>query len=180
MSLPHGAMGWPAVCDYGISWPYSIIFQRQLSIIKFTLNCPPIRNNLTSASLLSMLIETDYLNYPPIRNNLSSASLPDTKQQYLIKCFQSLTRASLLFMLIETDYNFKKITAVFFGSCLKEFHSVWNCPLIKQNAKLFQHNHLLFEICWGYLFCSIHYSGSARVTHFTRLCLKAVTEPNSA
>ena len=22
----HGAMAWPAVCDYGISWPYSIIF----------------------------------------------------------------------------------------------------------------------------------------------------------
>ena len=45
----------------------------------FTLNNPPIRNNLTSASLLSMLIETDYLNYPPIRNNLSSASLPLSK-----------------------------------------------------------------------------------------------------
>ena len=42
----------------------------------------------------------------------------DTKQ-YLIKCFRSLTRASLLSLLIETDYNFKKITAVFFGSCLK-------------------------------------------------------------
>ena len=27
VSLPHGAMpGWPAVCDSGISWPYSIIF----------------------------------------------------------------------------------------------------------------------------------------------------------
>ena len=26
MSLPHGAMsGWAAVCDCGISWPYSII-----------------------------------------------------------------------------------------------------------------------------------------------------------
>ena len=51
------------------------LFQRELSIIDFTLNYPPIRNNLTSASLLSMLIETDYLNYPPIRNNLTSASL---------------------------------------------------------------------------------------------------------
>ena len=60
------------------------IFQRQLSIIDFTLNYPPIRNNLTSASLLSILIETDYLNYLPIRNNLTSASL--------------------LSMLIETDY----------------------------------------------------------------------------
>ena len=61
------------------------LFQRELSIIDFTLNYPPIRNNLTSASLLSMLIETDYLNYPPIRNNLTSASL--------------------LSMIIEMDYN---------------------------------------------------------------------------
>ena len=87
-----------------------IFFKRQLSIIDFTLNYTPIRNNLTSASLLSMLIETDYLNYPPIRNNLTSASL--------------------LSMVIETDYNFKKITAVFFESCLKEIHSVWNCLFI--------------------------------------------------
>ena len=49
-------------------------FQRQLSIIDFTLNYPPIRNNLTSASLLSMLIDTDHLNYPPIRINLTSAT----------------------------------------------------------------------------------------------------------
>ena len=27
VSFPHGAMGWPAVCEYGISWPYSIIFE---------------------------------------------------------------------------------------------------------------------------------------------------------
>ena len=53
----------------------SLFFQRELSIIDFTLNYQPIRNNLTSASLLSMLIETDYLNYPPIRNNFTSASL---------------------------------------------------------------------------------------------------------
>ena len=131
-----------------------------------------------------MLIETDYLNYPPIRNNLSSTSLPLSCAgailkilQYLIKCFRSMTMASLLSMLIETDYNFKKITADFFGSCLKEFYSVWYCLFIKQNAKLFQHNHLLLEICWGYLFCSIRLSHFA---HFTRLCLKAVTEPNSA
>ena len=63
----------------------SHLFQRELSIIDFTLNYPPIRNNITSASLLSMLIETDYLNYPPIRNNLTSASL--------------------LSMIIEMDYN---------------------------------------------------------------------------
>ena len=139
-----------------------LIFQRQLSIITFTLNYPPIRNNLTSASLLSMLIETDYLNYPPIRNNLSAIVLRrrDTKytKQYLIKCFRSMTMASLLSMLMETDYNFKKITAVFFGSCLKEVHSDWNYLFIKQSAKLFQHNHLLFEICCGYLFCSIRLS----------------------
>ena len=61
------------------------LFQRELSIIDFTLNYPPIRNNLTSSSLLSMLIETDYLNYPPKRNNLTSASL--------------------LSMIIEMDYN---------------------------------------------------------------------------
>ena len=86
----------------------------------------------------------------------------DTKR-YLIKCFRSLTRASLLSIFIETDYNFKKITAVFFGSCLKEFHSVLNCLFIKQNAKLFQHNHLLFEICWGYLYCSIRWWADDRL-----------------
>ena len=52
----------------------------------------------------------------------------------------------------------RKITAVFFGSCLKEFHPVWNCLFILQNAKLFHHNHLLFERCWGYFFCSIRLS----------------------
>ena len=26
-----------------------------------------------------------------------------------------------------TDVTFQENTAVFFGSCLKEFHSVWNC-----------------------------------------------------
>ena len=60
---------------YNILRVFMTIFQQELSIIDFTLNYPPIRNNLTSASLLSMLIETDYLNYPPIRNNLTSASL---------------------------------------------------------------------------------------------------------
>ena len=118
------------------------IFQRQLSIIDFTLNYPPNRNKLTSASLLSMLSETDYLNYPPIRYNLTSASL--------------------LSIFIETDYNFKKIAEVFFGLFLrvlfKRIHSVWNCLFIKQNAKLVQHNHLLFERSWGYLFCSIRLS----------------------
>ena len=65
-------------------------FQRELSIINFTLNYPPIRNNLTSASLLSMLIETDYLNYPPIRNNLSSASLPLSCAGAILKILNSI------------------------------------------------------------------------------------------
>ena len=160
-------------------------FQRELSIIRFTLNYPPIRNNLTSASLLSTLIETDYLNYLPIRNNLSSTSLPLSCAgamlkilQYLIKCFRSMTMASLLSMLIETDYNFKKIRAVFFESCLKKFHSVWYCLFIKQNAKLF-FNIITFCLKYVGAICFV-VSGSARVAHFTRLCLKAVTEPNSA
>ena len=70
---------------YSLTSLFLAFFQRELSIIDFTLNYPPIRNNHTSASLLSMLIETDYLNYPPIRNNLTSASL--------------------LSMIIEIDYN---------------------------------------------------------------------------
>ena len=67
-----------------------LFFQWQLSIITFTLNYPPIRNNLTSASLLSMLIETDYLNYPPIRNNLSSASLPLSCAGAILKILNSI------------------------------------------------------------------------------------------
>ena len=131
-----------------------------------------------------MLIETDYLTYPPIRNNLSSTSLPLSCAgailkilQYLIKCFRSMTMANLLSMLIETDYNFKKITAVSFGSCLKEFHSVWYCLFIKQTQNFFT----IITFCLKYVgaICFV-VSGSARVAHFTRLCLKAVTEPNSA
>ena len=26
VALPHGAVGWSAVCDFGISWPYSLLF----------------------------------------------------------------------------------------------------------------------------------------------------------
>ena len=66
------------------------IFQLELSIINFTLNYPPIRNNLTYASLLSMLIETDFLNYPPIRNNLSSASLPLSCAGAILKILNSI------------------------------------------------------------------------------------------
>ena len=115
-------------CYGGRSWLKYLRMKKNPSILSWPLiffsgscllNYPPIRNNLTSASLLSMLIETDYLNYPPIRNNLSSTSLSLSCAgailkilQYLIKCFRSMTMASLLSMLIETDYNFKKITAV--------------------------------------------------------------------
>ena len=139
------------------------IFQRQLSIFRFTLNYPPIRNNLTSASLLSMLIETDYLNYPSNQKQsficksaivLRRRDTKDTKQ-YLIKCFRSMTMASLLSMLIETDYNFKKITAVFLRVLFKRITFCLELPVYKTKRKTFQHNHLLLEICWGYLFCSI-------------------------
>ena len=81
----------PLLCVVAFSHVAWLFFQRELSIIDFTLNYPPIRNNLTSASLLSVLIETDYLNYPPIRNNLTSASL--------------------LSMIIEMDYNLLGMTA---------------------------------------------------------------------
>ena len=70
------------------------VFQRQLSIIDFTLNCPPIRNNHTSANLLSMLIETDYLNYQPIRINLTSATHRTTS------CFDD----RLLTMMTDTGF----------------------------------------------------------------------------
>ena len=137
---------------------FRFFFQRELSIINFTLNYPPIRNNLTSASLLSMLIETDYLNYPPIGNNLTSASLPLScagailkNRQYLIKCFQSMTMASLLSMLIETDYNFKKIIAVFFGSCLKDSILSGIACLYNKTQNFFNIITFCFERCWGYL-----------------------------
>ena len=26
MILPHGAMSWPALCDFGFSWSYSLTF----------------------------------------------------------------------------------------------------------------------------------------------------------
>ena len=90
----------------------SPFFQQQLSIIDFALNYPPIRNNLTSASLLSMLIETDYLNYPPIRNNLTSASL--------------------LSMHIETDYNFKNLRVLF-----KRIPFCLELPVYKTKRKTF-------------------------------------------
>ena len=129
-------------------------FQRQLSIIDFTLNYPPIRNNLTSASLLSMLIETDYLNYPPIRYNLTSASL--------------------LSIFIETDYNFKQFSSDF-GSCLKESTLSGIC-LYNKTQNFF--NIITFCLKDVGVICFV-VSSSARVAHFTRLCLKAVTEPNS-
>ena len=77
-------------------------------------------------------------------------------------------------MLIETGYNFKKITAVFFGSCLKEFHSA--C-LYNKTQNFF--NIIAFCLNDVGAICFV-VSGSAWVAHFTRLCLKAVTKPNSA
>ena len=82
------------VCVFCLCFLLLLIFQRQLSIIDFTLNYPPIRNNLTSASLLSMLIETDYLNYPPIRINLTSATHRTTG------CFDD----RLLTMMTDTEF----------------------------------------------------------------------------
>ena len=120
-------------------------FQRQLSIIRFTLNYPPIRNNLTAASLLSMLIETDYLNYPSNQKQsficksaivLRRRDTKDTKQ-YLIKCFRSMTMASLLSMLIKTDYNFKKITAVFLRVLFKRITFCLELSVYKTKRKTF-------------------------------------------
>ena len=125
--------------------PSMQFFQRQLSIFIFTLNYPPIRNNLTSASLLWMLIETDYLNYPSNQKQsficksaivLRRRNTKDTKQ-YLIKCFRSMTMASLLSMLIETDYNFKKITAVFLRVLFKTISFCLELPVYKTKRKTF-------------------------------------------
>ena len=96
------------------------LFQRELSIIDFALNYPPIRNNLTSASLLSMLIETDYLNYPPIRNNLTSASLLSMiiEMDYNLLGMKARTvprcRARNLFFLSQST---KRCNSVFFSLC---------------------------------------------------------------
>ena len=89
--------------------------QRDLSILDFTLNYPPIRNNLTSASLLSMLIETDYLNYPPIRNNLTSASL--------------------LSMIIEMDYNLLGMKARTVPRCRAEICRARNILFLSRSTK---------------------------------------------
>ena len=94
---------------------YLCFFQRELSIIDFTLNYPPIKNNLTSASLLSMLIETDYLNYPPIRNNLTSASL--------------------LSMIIEMDYNLLGMKARTVPHCRAEICRARNIFFLSRSTK---------------------------------------------
>ena len=116
-----------------------IFFQRQLSIIRFTLNYPPIRNNLTSASLLSMLIETDYLNYPSNQKQsfICKSAIDLRRRDTLIKCFRSMTMASLLSMLIETDYNFKKITAVFLRVLFKRITFCLELPVYKTKRKTF-------------------------------------------
>ena len=101
------------------------VFQRELSIIDFTLNYPPIRNNLTSASLLSMLIETDYLNYPPIRNNLTSASL--------------------LSMIIEMDYNLLGMKARTVPRCRSEICRARNIVFLSRSTK--RCNSVFFSLC---------------------------------
>ena len=101
------------------------VFQRELSIIDFTLNYPPFRNNLTSASLLSMLIETDYLNYPPIRNNLTSASL--------------------LSMIIEMDYNLLGMKARTVPRCRAEICRARNIFFLSRSTK--RCNFVFFSLC---------------------------------
>ena len=83
--------------------------------------------------------------------------------------------ASLLSMLIETDYTFKKITAVFFGSCFRNL-------ILSGIGCLYNKTQNFFSIITFCLkdvgaICFV-VSGSARVAHFSRLRLKAVTEPN--
>ena len=102
-----------------------IIFQRELSIIDFTLNYPPIRNNLTSASLLSILIETDYLNYPPIRNNLTSASL--------------------LSIIIEMDYNLLGMKARTVPRFRAEICRARNIFFLSRSTK--RCNSVFFSLC---------------------------------
>ena len=99
------------------------VFQRELSIIDFTLNYPPIRNNLTSASLLSVLIDTDYLNYPPIRNNLTSASL--------------------LSMTIEMDYNLLGMKAGTVPRCRAEIRRARNIFFLSRSTRI----SVFFSLC---------------------------------
>ena len=99
---------WPTISEFRI-------FQQELSIIDFTLNYPPIRNNLTSASLLSMLIETDYLNYSPIRNNITSASL--------------------LSMIIEMDYNLLGMKTGTVPRCRAEICRARNIFFLSRSTK---------------------------------------------
>ena len=95
------------------------------SIIDFTLNYPPIRNNLTSAILLYMFIETDYLNYPPIRNNLTSASLLSMiiKMDYNLVGYESHDRAALSCRICRARNIFflsrstKRCNTIFFSLC---------------------------------------------------------------
>ena len=102
-----------------------LFFQRELSIIDFTLNFPPIRNNLTSASLLSMLIETDYINYLPIRNNITSASL--------------------LSMIIEMDYNLLGMKAGTVPRCRAEICRARNIFFLSRSTK--GCNSVFFSLC---------------------------------
>ena len=116
---------------------YFPIFQRELSIIDFTLNYPPIRNNLTSASLLSMLIETDYRNYPPIRINLTSATHRTTG------CFDD----KLLTMMTDkgfyvpwrVDYNFRLAKLL-----EKPSGTLWWMSTLVSNARFYKNKLTLY------------------------------------
>ena len=68
-----------------------------------------------------------------------------------------------------TDVTFQENRSSYLWVLFKEFHSVLNC--------LF--NIITFCLKDVGAICFV-VSGSALVAHFTRLCLKAVTEPNSA
>ena len=122
------------------------LFQRELSIIDFTLNYPPIRINLTSASLLSILIETDYLTYPPIRNNLTSASLLSRiiemdynllgmKARTVPRCRGEICRARNIFFLSRST---KRCNSVFFFALSSANSIINNCQY--KNTLFFYRN----------------------------------------
>ena len=81
-------------------------------------------------------------------------------------------------MLIETDYNFKKKSQQFSsGPVSKNFILSGIAFLYNKTQNFF--NIITFCLKDVGAICFV-VSGSARVAHFTRLRLKAVTEPNSA
>ena len=122
------------------------VFQRELSIIDFTLNYPPIRNNLTSAILLSMFIETDYLNYPPIRNNLTSASLLSmiSEMDFNLVGYESHDRAALPCRICRARNTFflsrstKRCNSIFFFALSSANSIINNCQY--KNTLFFYRN----------------------------------------